>query len=48
MPVECHLADHGEVMLDAARPWNLVAVQIQAERHLPVHTAQLRALRGGD
>lgn len=44
-PVECRLLNNGEVMLDAARPWATIAVEIQAGMHLPAHTAQLTDLR---
>lgn len=43
--VPCHLTDHGEVMVDAPMPWGRLAHTVQAERHLPLHTAQLAALR---
>jgi uncharacterized protein YndB with AHSA1/START domain len=43
--VPCRLLHDGEVVLDAALPWVDVAVETQAARHLPAHTAQLQDLR---
>lgn len=43
--VECRLLSDGEVMLDGARPWGVIAVEIQSGMHLPAHTAQLADLR---
>ncbi len=44
--VHCTLQHDGEVVLDQPMPWGEVAVTIQAARHLPAHTGQLRDLRG--
>ncbi len=44
--VPCRLADHGEVVADGPMGWGRLAVTVQASRHLPAHTDQLRALRG--
>ncbi len=43
--VDCHLLHDGAVMLDDARPWQAVAVQVQAAMHLPAHIEQLQKLR---
>ncbi len=43
-PVHCRLEDGGETRLDEPMPWGRVAIEIQATRHLPSHTEQLRAL----
>ncbi len=43
--VRCHLVDGGQVVLDGPMPWSTL-LEIQAQRHVPGHTAQLRALRG--
>lgn len=43
--VPCRLVDGDEVMVDGPVPWGRIAVQVQAARHLPAHTDQLRALR---
>ena len=43
--VPCHLADGREVMVDGPVGWGPLAVCVQAARHLPAHTDQLRALR---
>jgi len=45
--VPCRLVDHGEVMVDGPMEWGRLAVTVQASRHLPGHTDQLRALRPG-
>lgn len=44
-PVDCYLLHDGEVMVDAARPWRAIAVQVQADMHLPAHREQLAKLR---
>jgi uncharacterized protein YndB with AHSA1/START domain len=44
--VHCVLHHDGEVALDEQMPWGVVAVDVQAARHLPAHTAQLADLRG--
>lgn len=44
-PVDCHLLHDGEVMVDAPRPWQAVAVHVQAGVHLPAHVEQLAKLR---
>jgi len=43
--VHCVLHHDGEVVLDERLPWGVVAVEVQAARHLPAHTAQLADLR---
>ncbi|MDW3220248.1 MAG: SRPBCC domain-containing protein [Acidimicrobiales bacterium] len=43
--VHCRLLHAGAVMLDGPRPWGGVAIETQAEMHLPAHVGQLRALR---
>jgi uncharacterized protein YndB with AHSA1/START domain len=43
--VHCRLEDDAEVMVDDSLPWEAVAIETQATRHLPAHTAQLRDLR---
>jgi len=45
--VPCRLVDHGEVVLDEPMQWGRIAVTVQAGRHLPAHTDQLRSLRPG-
>ncbi len=45
--VPCRLVDHGEVVLDESMEWGRIAVTVQAGRHLPAHTDQLRSLRPG-
>lgn len=45
VPVHARLVSDGEVMLDDEVPWERLALAVQASRHLPDHTAQLRALR---
>ncbi len=44
-PVHCVLHHDGAVVLDEVLPWAQVAVAVQATRHLPAHTDQLRDLR---
>lgn len=44
-PVHCTLRHDGEVVLDEPMPWAVVAVDLQAARHLPAHTGQLADLR---
>ena len=44
-PVPVRLVDDGLVVLDRAVPWGPFATGTQASFHLPLHTAQLRALR---
>ena len=44
-PVHCVLHHDGAVVLDEVLPWAQVAVAVQAARHLPAHTGQLRDLR---
>ncbi len=44
-PVACRLHHDGALVLDAERPWEEIAITVQAARHLPAHTAQLAALR---
>jgi uncharacterized protein YndB with AHSA1/START domain len=46
-PVACRLLHDGEVVLDEPMPWDVVAREAQARRHLPAHTQQLRDLRAG-
>lgn len=43
--VPARIVDGGEVVLDEPVPWGRLAVDVQAARHLPAHTAQLAALR---
>lgn len=43
--VPCLLRHDGEVVLDRAMPWGVVADETQAARHLPAHVGQLRDLR---
>lgn len=45
--VAAYLTDHGNVVLDAAVPWGKLALATQTGFHLPLHTEQLRSLRGG-
>ena len=45
-PVHCRLRHDGQVVLDQTMPWGVVADDVQAGRHLPAHTGQLRDLRG--
>ncbi len=44
-PVHCQLLHDGEVVVDEPMPWGQVADVVQAARHLPAHTGQLRDLR---
>lgn len=44
-PVHCRLRHDGQVVLDQTMPWGVVADEVQAGRHLPAHTGQLRDLR---
>ena len=44
--VHCALRHDGEVVLDERMPWGVVAIDVQAARHLPAHTGQLADLRG--
>jgi hypothetical protein len=44
--VDCRFLDDGETAFEQPMPWESVAAEIQATRHLPGHTDQLRALRG--
>jgi len=43
--VPCRLAHDGQVVLNQPMPWRVVALEIQASKHLPAHTDQLRDLR---
>lgn len=43
--VHCVLHHDGSVVLDERMPWGVVAVDVQATRHLPAHTGQLDDLR---
>lgn len=43
--VPCRLTHDGEVMLDEARSWGAVAIEVQAAMHLPAHIEQLHKLR---
>lgn len=43
--VHCHMTHDGQVVLDDVRPWGAIAIDVQAEVHLPAHTQQLRDLR---
>lgn len=43
--VHCRLLHDGDVMVDQPMPWEVVAIGIQADRHLPAHVDQLRNLR---
>lgn len=43
--VHCTLENDGEIVLDAPMPWGQISIEIQAGRHLPAHTEQLRDLR---
>lgn len=43
--VPCHLRHDGQTMLDDARPWGTIAIDIQTATHLPAHTRQLSELR---
>ncbi|MGI9610215.1 MAG: SRPBCC domain-containing protein [Acidimicrobiia bacterium] len=43
--VRCRFLNAGEVALEQSMPWESVAVEIQAAKHLPGHTEQLRNLR---
>ncbi len=43
--VECRFLDGGEIAFEQPMPWESVAVDTQAARHLPGHTEQLRKLR---
>lgn len=43
--VHCRLRHYDDVMVDAPRPWEAVAVDTQTAMHLPAHTQQLRDLR---
>jgi uncharacterized protein YndB with AHSA1/START domain len=45
--VTCTLLHDGQVVVDQALPWGAVAIETQAERHLPGHLDQLRGLRTG-
>jgi uncharacterized protein YndB with AHSA1/START domain len=45
--VPAKVVDGGRVVLDEPVPWGVLAVTVQAGRHLPAHTAQLAALLGG-
>lgn len=42
--VHCRLAHDGEIVLNGPRPWRSIAIESQAEMHLPAHKAQLRDL----
>ncbi len=44
-PVACYLMHYDDVMVDADMPWETVAINIQAGRHLPAHVEQLQNLR---
>lgn len=44
-PVHCVLHHDGQVVLDERMPWGVLAVDVQASRHLPAHTGQLADLR---
>ena len=44
-PVHCHLFHDGECVLDQPMAWQSIAVETQAEFHLPAHIEQLRNLR---
>jgi uncharacterized protein YndB with AHSA1/START domain len=43
--VHAVLHHDGEVALDEPMPWGVLAVDVQAGRHLPAHTTQLAELR---
>ncbi len=43
--VDCRLVHEGDVVLDAPRPWEAIAITAQAGMHLPAHTEQLTNLR---
>lgn len=43
--VPCRLLHDGEVVLDQPMPWSQINDTLQAARHLPAHTGQLRDLR---
>ncbi len=43
--VPCHLTDGDRVVVDEPLPWGQLALTIQAQRHLPLHTDQLASLR---
>ena len=42
--VHCRLSHDGEIVLDAPRPWQAIALHAQSDMHLPAHVAQLEAL----
>ena len=44
-PVACRVHHDGALVLDAEKPWEEIAITLQAARHLPAHTGQLAALR---
>ncbi|MBT8240782.1 MAG: SRPBCC domain-containing protein [Acidimicrobiia bacterium] len=44
-PVDCRFLDGGETAFEQPMPWVSVAAEIQATRHLPGHSDQLRRLR---
>jgi|GEM_PF-4919447 len=39
--VPCYLVHDGNVMADRAMPWASVAIDVQANVHVPAHTGQL-------
>jgi hypothetical protein len=43
--VHCRLLHNGDVMVDRELPWFAVAVETQADMHLPAHVEQLQNLR---
>ena len=44
--VACRMEHDGEVVMEGARPWRQVAVDLQSAMHLPAHLEQLQDLRG--
>lgn len=45
-PVPGRFEHDGELVMEQAMPWGRVAIEIQANSHLPAHVEQLRSLRG--
>lgn len=43
--IDCRFVSDGELAFEQPMPWEMVAVLIQATKHLPGHTDQLRNLR---
>ena len=43
--IDCRFVSDGELAFEQPMPWEMVAVVIQATKHLPGHTEQLQNLR---